>query len=698
MTADLCGPAVALRDHDVLARIALAAAAAALIASAMVVARTVADFVVFAITLPLFVLPGVPVARWYAGPNSDRLSRVTLGVLFGFIAGALTFCLLRVAGISSPLVVLAACVALAAALRRVTRDRRIGVVRLTPLTSGDAVALGCLMLLVAVVVGPVFARVGIDTPQGKAYRAYFIADLFGFMSVVAELIKGHLPPLNPFNAGEPLPYYWTYFTYPAVFASLHGGRVPLERGILLTQIVSAATLVSVWYVVLRNVGRSVVASASACGLVLVASSFEGFAFMAWSVMHQRPISAFRNVNIDGLTRWWWNLPPVDGMHRALWYTPQHATAFTCGFVLLATLVRARDANAIGRRVADGLLLGGAFLFSSFTGILLVVWYAATEILLLIRVRGRDVSRWAISCLAAAAVVLAAVGLAFVLSMVQAIPGAMVVHLDRYLLKGPSKFVGLSFGPLLLIALAGVRRLVREQPALAVALAVLVTVCAAALIGLEAPGHDNTYLPLRTGNFFFLALLVAVAFALDELRSWRFSRQIAGIAAAVVIAVAAVPTAALDWYNARDITNTAMNPGGFPWTVHLTPSEQLAMRWMRERLPADAVIQPDSRVRGRATWALIPAFGQRRMAAGVVLYEPNPARLNQNLAKIDRIFREQDLAAAHEACLGLGIDYLYVGDVEAAIEEDETAKFDRDGTRFRRMYSLRDVRIYQVLRP
>jgi hypothetical protein len=678
------------------ATIVLSLALAAFCAAAIAVARDAVDLIVFAITLPVFLSPGWPLAIWYAGRGIDRATQLILAVLFGFVAGGLVYCLLRAAGVSSPAVVLGACVLVVVALTRLLRDRSTPVVTFLRLTRADHLALGALLLLTAAIVGPVFAYVGIPTPTGRAYRAYFIADLFGFMSVVAELIKGHTPPLNPYYAGEPLPYYWMYFTYPAVFAALRG-EAPIERGILLTQLVTAATLVSAWYLVLRNLAVSAVAAAWSCAFMLVASSFEGLAFLVISLRDHTPLGAFRYLNVDGLTRWIWNLPPVDGMHRALWYTPQHATAFTCGLIVLATMACAREANSWSRRAADGLLLGAALLFSSFTALLLVGWYAVTEIVIIVRTRFRDWQRWLLSSACAAAIVLGCAALAYRLGMLQPIEGSMIVKLNRYLTRGPFTFAALSFGPMLVLAPFGLRRLSRAPQTIGTAILILAILAALALIGLEAPGHDNTYLPLRTGNAFFLILAVAVGFAIDEVRSWRGWRRASASALAIVTFAAAMPTAALDWYNARDISNIAMNPGGFPWTVHVTPSEQAAMRWIRETLPPAAIVQPDAPLRGRASWALIPAFGQRREAAGYVLFEPNPRRLDRNLAAIDRVFRGHDESAAYDECVRLDIDYLYIGAVEAGIEEGETMKFDSDPQHFRVVHDVHDVKIYKVIR-
>ncbi|RPH55463.1 MAG: hypothetical protein EHM89_17065 [Acidobacteria bacterium] len=114
-------------------------------------------------------------------------------------------------------------------------------------------ALALLSLLTIAIVGPVFARVGEVTPAGLAYRAYFNADLFVHMSVVAELAKGATPPLNPYYPVEALPYYWTYFTLAGLFAQLRP-TLPVDPGIMLADIGTALIFLNAGYVNVRNLG------------------------------------------------------------------------------------------------------------------------------------------------------------------------------------------------------------------------------------------------------------------------------------------------------------------------------------------------------------------------------------------------------------------------------------------------------------
>src|SRR5207247_10174419 len=84
---------------------------------------------------------------------------------------------------------------------------------------------------------------------------------------------------------------------------------------------------------------------------------------------------------------------------------------------------------------------------------------------------------------------------------------------------------------------------------------------------------------------------------------------------IVVALAAVPTVIIDLYHTQDICNRAEVPG-FRWTVLLSPDEVKALDWIKQSTPKDARVQIEPDVRGRDTWAYMPAFAERRMAAGL----------------------------------------------------------------------------------
>ena len=402
------------------------------------------------------------------------------------------------------------------------------------------------------------------------------------------------------------------------------------------------------------------------------------------------------MNVDGITRWYWSLPGVDGFQRMMWWTPQHEMAITMGLLVLALGAAPRDRNAWQRGLADGLLLAGALAFSSFNGGLLVLSYAVFELASLALDRGRDLPRWIAARALAAAIVLAALGLTLAVGMVQRTPGAFLFGWNRYFFRGPWRFLLFNFGPALFFApLAFGLRALRGRPG--VVLASVTFVAAAAFLGFDVRGHENTYVVFRAAQLVFLVLAVLLAFAIDRWRSWPRPAAWGLTAALVLASLAAFPTVALDWYNARDTSNVAMNPGRFRWTIHLTPHEQVAAGWIQRELPEDAIVQTDARARGRGTWALVPAFFRRRMATGLGLFELDPRRFDPNMNAIHAMYSTADAAEARQACIGLGIEYVYVGPVERGANPAGVDKFADHPEAFRPVFRLGDEAIFQVVR-
>lgn len=673
-----------------------AIAVTALVLSAWAVVSPL-DLLLFLALLAIFTAPGWPLARWVAGDRPDPATRTILALLLGYLAGATIFCLLRVAGVSSPFVVLAACIAATAALAWLLRGGRAGIVALIRLETRDLVGLAVLWLVAIAIVGPVFARVGESTSGGLAYRAYFIADLWAHMSVVAELVKGATPPINPYLPTEPLGYYWAYFTLPSVFSALRPGLLLVDRGIILTDTGAALLFVSVAYLVVRNLGVSALATTVSWVTLILASSFEGAWYLWRQAQANLPLSDFRYFNVDAATRWLRNLPGVDGLQRAMWWTPQHETALAFGLLALLVAVRARRPNSLARGCLDGLLLGGAVAFSSFNGVLLVGWYALAEVLNLAVDRGQGLGRWLLSRSLAAVIVLAFLGLTLVLGMVQRTPNSLIWGWNRYFLRGPWLFVLVNFGPALFLAPLGAARLLGASRRLFVWLAALTAVAILVFLLLDIRGHENAYVVFRTAQLFFVVLAVSLAFAIDAWRGWSRAASVTLFAALAVGILAAVPTAAMDWYNARDITNVRMNPGGFPWTIHVTRDEQAAMQWVQDNLPPDATLQVDALPRGRNTWALGPVFLRRRMGVGNGIFELNPTRFSVGLRDIHAAFSTPDADVARDIFRRYRVDYVYVGEVErAANPPGGLAKFDERTDRFQRVYRLGSVEIFKIL--
>src|SRR5439155_11461056 len=92
--------------------------------------------------------------------------------------------------------------------------------------------------------------------------------------------------------------------------------------------------------------------------------------------------------------------------------------------------------------------------------------------------------------------------------------------------------------------------------------------------------DVFWVGFRAGNIFFVLAPALVARGFISL--WSNGLRAAATATAVIVVILGTPTTIIDAYNAQDVTNVAMSPGGFRWTVALTPDEQEALTWIRTR--------------------------------------------------------------------------------------------------------------------
>jgi hypothetical protein len=678
------------------ARVLPALAGLAALLSAFAILHSPLELGIYVLLAAVFTAPGWPLGLWVAGREVDALTRTFVALTLGYLAGATVCCVLRLVGVSSPVLVLISCAALAAVLAWRFRGTREGIFPVARLGPADAIGLALLWLVALAIVGPVFARVGEPTPAGLAYRAYFNADLFVHMGVVAELAKGATPPLNPYYPSEPLPYYWAYFTLPAVFLQLRPALSP-DRGIMLTDMGTAVAFLSVGYIVVRNLGASALASSIAWATIVLASSFEGAYFLWQQMVRGRPLEQFRYTNMDAVTRWFWNLPSLDGFQRAMWWTPQHETALALSLILLLAMVRAPRPNTVGTGLLEGLLLGGAVAMSSFNGVLLVTWYAVAQAAMLALDRGRGFRAWVLARTAAAIVVIGFVGLVIGLGIVQFVEGSFILGWNRYFLRGPWAFVLLNFGPALFLAPLGVVATLRASTRLGASLAALVVVSIAVFLSVDLRGHENTQVTFRTGQLVWLCLTILLAFAIDAWRRWVRPLSVGLYAALFLGAVAAFPTVALDWYNAHDISNVAMSPGGFPWTIHLNQYDHAAARWIHESLPPDATVQTDPAPRDRYTWALVPAFLERRMGTGNGIAELNPGKFTKRLDEIHKAFGKLPPDEAHRFFREIGADYLYVGDVERKVHGSALRRFGERPDQFKLVFGLGSVEIFEVLK-
>lgn len=634
--------------------------------------------------------PGIPVGLALFGPRHAG-AWIVGGVLgYALTAVALWLALMARRDIP-PLGVMLAAGLVGWTLGRVTRRR----LETASWTAPDTAALCCVLLLVPALMARPLSRLGEPDDFGTLrFRAYFTADVLWHVALTSELARQRWPARDPFAAPQPLHYYVPYFTVPAASAATLPGGLEGVLTILRVNALGAGLLLvsSIFFLGWTAVPRAA-AIGWATALALIGASAEG-AYACYRFVSQgRPLSRLRTVNIDAIANWWFQSPTIDGLPRALWYTPQHGAACALGAVALAMGTAAGSRPSWAVVGTAGLALGLSVLFSPFLGGLFALVYGLGA--LVTALRAND-ARLLLRHAAAAVPVTAAVAVTRASGVLEGAAAALVVNVLGLATPRAAIVLGLALGPLLLPAGVGLARL-RHMPALdraAVALATGIVTFFTVSLG----AADPLWVGWRAGNLLLVTLPALAAAGLVAIAASRrrLLRQAGVAVVAVAFAVGSVTTA-IDWFNAQDVENEWPGPG-FKWTLTLSPAQQAAFAWIRRETPARAIVQMDPVVRGRDGWVNIPAFGQRAMAAGLPISLVQQPYHRERSDRVHRLFTTLDAKAAWAEARALRIDFIYLDAADrAAALPGALDKFERSPEFFQAVFAQDDVRVYGVLR-
>jgi hypothetical protein len=569
--------------------------------------------------------------------------------------------------------------------------------RFPPFDRRDLVAVVIALAIVPAITWAPYDHVREQLPEGEAYRAYFTADFVWAMTVTSELATGDVPPLNPFlrGGGETLHYYWmAHFLSGVLYRNLAPWGVLVEQVVLVNGLLFGLAFAAFMYALARLAGASAPFAALAVVVGFAANSYEGLNRI-WVLSQQgASFEALKDYNIDAVTRWFYNGMPVDGLQRLLLYQPHHLTGYVMGLAALWIVGFAEDVREIGVALAAGILLGLAFLFSTFTAIII-----GCAIGLLYGFRLIEQRAW--SSLIPCAILgggPAAVGalLTRVLGYTDPQAGNLLqVGLNPVATRQWPFMLFLSFGPLLIAAAIGLARgrWLRREGAAAAA---LVVASFAFYFLIDVPDMEGVWVGWRSGHQLLIAFAVIGAAALTA--AWQQRRLRTAVVTLTLLAcVPAVPTVAIDVYNAQDIWNR--NPGpSFPWTLLITRGEREAFEWVKRATPRDAVVQPEMVARGNKHWAYLPAFGERRMAAGQGL-AMIPFRRYQQASETMKagIFEATSASDAHRMAQVLHVDYVWIGEVERRTYRPIADEIAAHPELFPPVFKNDEVTIYAVAR-
>lgn len=638
--------------------------------------------------LALALLPGWPVAAYVFGGRHP--AAWIAGAALGYPLTGLLLWLPLALGVAGPVTFAGVWLVGTVLLWGVLWPRRAARIALPAWTSRDTFAFALVLLLVPLIVGRPFTRIGEPDADGaRQFRAYFTADFLWHMALTAELEKLERQPHNPYVAGEPLKYYWLHFVPPAAAATVAGKWLPDRVGRLTINATGTGTIFlgSLFLFVWASSEARAAAAALATALAVLASSAEGLFLIYDHIRVNAPLGLIRNMNVDAVTAWFFGAFTIDGLQRALLYNPHHSMAAASGLVALTIAASADAALMAGVALAAGVALGLAFMLSPFPGACLVAIFGFSCFIQILASRAglRAIVRLALSALPVAA----AFGWCVLNQTFEGGPGNLHFGFYSAARAMPVGALLLAAGPALAPALVGLavlpsrwRRLLPAASGLGLAL------CLIYFVHLRS---EMIWIGWRAGQ---ILLLCAAALSAAGLAALTARSRTAAAIFVVAVAAIGLPTTAIDLFNAQDVENRARS-SGFAWTLRVTPGEWEAFEWLRRRTPKDAVVQVDPITRGRDSWTIVPSFAERRMAAGLpisLLAQPQYHELSE---KVRYLYSTADAAEAWHVARMLQINYLVVGRVERDEYPGIVARLDEATDYFLRRFVNDDVHIYRV---
>lgn len=647
---------------------------------------------IFATVVQLvFMFPGILILRAIAGREQGWLAPLCFGPLVGQALGSVALTGLWALGGRGAWVIVAAPLLVAALVWPATRLQ--GRWRLPATSAGDAVALAALLLIVPIVAGLPFAHVGEVNGEGQFYRAYFTADYVWRRAVVAELAKGAFLPLNPYFHGDVLHYYWMPHLLTAVQYRFAEAWASLDELLLVRSVFIDGFFVAFLYGTVRLFGVRPWASAAGVAFVIVASSFEGLytLYDFWS--RGTPLAEVRNLNIDAITRWYFHGIPIDGLQRLLFYQPHHAVGYAMGLLGLYSVshrARPRDAAAM---FVSGMLLALSILISSFAGLMFTAAAALFEAVTVVR---RLAFRQAITHAIAAGIPLAiATALVFALQYVDTGGSVVAFGVNRVATQSFWLVTTLSFGPVLIISAAAIGQALSAQRSGLSVFAALAGACVVFYFFINVRDHQDVYVGWRVGHLLFMAATVLAGIVFEHLEGAPTPGRVAAWLAVAIVGLTGLPTTVIDIYNTQDLSNRNEAPG-FRWTLVLTPDDRQVFDWIRHNTRPDSIFQVDPLVRDSETWAYLPAFAERRMAAGLPISMIPLQKYQEGSERIRGIFDDTPLSA-YERALRAGINYVLVGPPEREAHPGVEQRFDSIGSLMPLAFRNGTISIYEVAR-
>lgn len=529
----------------------------------------------------------------------------------------------------------------------------------TQWTASDRLLLFVWLLVALAIVAVPFARVGTETAQGYAYRAYFNADFFRNMAVAGSLSHSGIPPDNPYLGGYTLHYYWFFHAVVAYWRELFPSYRP---DFLMVQISLIAMLmfVATFFVVLRRWIYHQKTALLLLPIFAFGGSYEGIYVLQWLKSRQMPWTQFVNLNIDGILRWNWRAPQIDTIYRALLYAPQHLIALAIFLIALlmwnSERLKEVPLRCNTRRLIFYFLIFATLGFSAFVGATLIIGAA---LILLIQTVRDPATKWKELLLSSFLGLIFLFIYLFVFEMFQ--PGSQQFDFgpDKIILAHFPAFFVLNWGALLIVGLAGL--FLRSSRFPNGILIPFLAGCFLMIVFVRIMLAGFSDISLKVGHFSHVVLLLLAAGFIDSFLT-RYPNRRKWLFASVFLLVApALITWGMDAWNSSDVKSRR-------FTTYLNREDAEVTRWMQSNLPGKTVVLNYSSRYDDFMQDIIPAFAERSLFLGnrifSRIFQVSEQDVRSRTQTVSSILRFTTPGETWRLAREAGIEYVFVSAVDA----------------------------------
>ncbi|HTW24306.1 MAG TPA: hypothetical protein VMD78_11940 [Candidatus Baltobacteraceae bacterium] len=638
-----------------------------------------------AATLGLFMLPGVLLTPiFYGGKPGTRTESAIVGAVFGLGLSGYAAIAVGFRYGWSPKAITLAILAISAVCAMAGRLFK-GCVSLSARkwTASDHGILAAMCAVAVAFTAIPAMHVGKLTERGYAYTWLYGMDLLS-RSDYSIAMTSKMPPDLFWMTGSPLQMYLVGYTMPAFAFAASGRAASIHATMLVMSLFLSLLLVGCLYIFLRALFDDVRVLARTAFVVLIGYGYY-WVYDAAKAPFIRPGHRFDfHDSVSHL------------FQRSFLVEPQALLATSLLLIVLSMLALKRfQLNSYALGIFIGICLGISFGAEGMQGMLVAGWFGLFFVarLLFVKESRQDELGPFAAGLASCAGICASY--LFLGMYEKSTSHMMSIELNTWILKYGLGYFPIEFGPLLILGVWGVVRWWRgPREDFGWPMLLLGGVALIPVLLIKTPVPQQTRMVDRLWP---VVLAAFSAYLIRELWSERGARRARILAIAAVLA--AVPTFFTDIYytsNVGDLYNTR----------YVRVEDQQACDWIRQNLPATAVVQGDYNYvvgpdRGLYL-SLISSFAQRPQMLGwfsgaATLVPDGWPEAKRRRTDVGVMMGAKDPATLTRILDKYGIDYVYAGPSEQAKYSGFLPLLQSAPAEFRQVYSRNGVSIFQYLR-